>query len=124
MEDRRKRAYRYLLYAATLDTRPIEWFWYRGIARLVPFVSRRKVRAVKRAGALADWLHNLALYSALDFEGFDEAWFWRDHDSICSRNPDLAIEGYRRLFETWTQLAAHEGPGSEMWGALWNVRGD
>ncbi|WP_139255230.1 hypothetical protein [Hymenobacter psychrophilus] len=31
------------------------------------------------AQAVANWLHNLAFYSALDFEGFQEDWFWMEY---------------------------------------------
>ena len=74
MDEARKKAYRLLLYHAMLDIGPIQWLprsWN-------PFRWRRQLRLHQRAGEIADWLHNLAQFSALDFEGFDEDWFWRE----------------------------------------------
>lgn len=75
MEHRRKQAYRYLLYRAMLDIRPICWM---PLGSFNPFRWKETAGRVRRAGVIADWLHNLALFSALDFERFDEDWFWRE----------------------------------------------
>ena len=55
--------------------------------------------AVVLAGGLADWLHNLALYSANEFLHFNEQWFWRDYEIIVRRNPEAGLERYRNIFE-------------------------
>jgi hypothetical protein len=72
MDDRRKRAYRHLLYRATLDIRPVKW------------------------------MHNLALFSSLDFQWFSEERFWQDYDGVRSRSPEFGMERYRERFEMMT----------------------
>jgi hypothetical protein len=100
MDDRRKNAYRYLLYWAMLDIRPIAWLrWFHGWRVLNPFDWRWKFRMVRYAGSLADSLHNLALFSSIDFEGFDEDWFWKDLECVNTRYPDFAPGRYRGIFE-------------------------
>src|SRR5689334_11918074 len=94
MDERRKNAYRYLLYWALLDIRPIAWLRLRN-----PLRWPSAVRRFRRAGALADWLHNLALFSSLDFAHFDEEWFWRDGRSLEARYPGFELEWYQRVFE-------------------------
>lgn len=123
MEVKKQRAYRYLLYAAALDIRPLEWMWYRGLGRVVPWASSRQRRAVRRAGVLAAWLHNLAEFSALEFQAFDEGTFWRDHRAMCARYPTLGLERYRAMFDSWLSLPEGEWPGAEMWAALRKVAG-
>jgi hypothetical protein len=58
---------------------------------------------------VADWLHNLAQFSALEFERFDEEWFWRDFGRIRSRYPESGLEHDRdrftRLADSQTQTA-------------------
>jgi hypothetical protein len=91
MDDARKKAYRYLLYHAMLDIRLIQWLprsWN-------PFRWRH---SYQRAGVIADWLHNLAQFSALDFEGFDEDWFWREFRQFNERYPDYGLTHYQDLF--------------------------
>ena len=82
MDEQRQHAYRYLLYWAMLEIRPLGWLcwgWFRGWN---PFYWRREGRRIRCAGAIADWLHNLALFSSLNFEGFSEEWFWRDFEWV------------------------------------------
>jgi hypothetical protein len=86
------RAYRYLLYQAMLEIRcigqsPIE---------------------MRRAGAVANWLHNLSLYSAHDFEGFNEQWFWQEYETLNERNPDYRLSSFKEVFER--VLAGKTGP--------------
>ncbi len=100
MNDHRRNAYRYLLYWAMLDIRQIEWLgWVRGCRKLNPLSWRRQIRAIRFSGALADWMHNLAFASSVDFEGFNEDWFWRDFEAVNKRYPDFQPSRYRELFE-------------------------
>ncbi len=99
MDEQRKYAYRYLLYRAMLDIRPLQEFGGRGWRAWNPIHWRREARRVRWAGALANWLHNLALYSAHDFRGFSEEWFWRDFESVRSRFPEYEMEMYLEEFE-------------------------
>ena len=99
MDELRKRAYRVLLYQAMLDLRihsptspytPARW-WN-------PWFWRRVRERLTFAMLLADWLHNLAFFSAADFEHFDEAKFWGEYDRL---RPRFARHGtrYREAFE-------------------------
>ena len=83
LSDAEKMAYRNLLYWAMLDIRNL--CQSRGSESLNPFAWRRQYRESRIAGALADWLHNLAHHAATDFNSFDTEWFWREYDGLCRR---------------------------------------
>ena len=89
MEEQRGNAYRYLLYRAMLGIRDIEMFNYP--------CEPDKLRRVCLAGAIANWLHNLANFASRDFEGFDEAWFWGEYEYYCERYPEMV--SYRNTFD-------------------------
>jgi hypothetical protein len=99
VDDQRKYAYRYLLYWAALETRALQWLGPRGWQAWTPMYWREALRRVRYAGGVADWLHNLALYSATDFRGFDEGLFWRDFVALRSRHPGFGWDHYREQFE-------------------------
>ena len=99
MNDQTKAAYRHLLYVAMLATR--NYCQSRGRVSRNPFVWRRQYHDSRIAGRLADWLHNLALYSSLDFAGFSEEHFWREHGSICQHYPGTGFERYREIFDEY-----------------------
>ena len=99
MEQHRKRAYRRLPYMAMLEIRPIQWLVFRWYYLLRPSFWRRDVRAIRQAGALADWLHNLADFSARDFDGFNEKMFWEDCERRMADHPGQGW--YRRSFEKY-----------------------
>jgi hypothetical protein len=67
-----------------------------------PLTWRRQYGDSRIAGALADWLHNLAHYASKDFRGFDADWFWQEYDSLIARfaqlGPGQSIN-YRRRYE-------------------------
>jgi len=114
MDEHRNYAYRYLLYWAMLETRSLEWFPRRGWHILNPLYWRREFRRIRRIGALADWLHNLAAFSGSDFDGFDEQWFWRDHESFCRRHAGFGFQNYKDLFESHleeSRLGQQTAPG-------------
>ena len=98
MSQHRKHAYRYLLYYAMLDIRSLAWSWPRGWRLWNPLFWRREAGRVRQASALADWLHNLALFSALDFEHFDEDRFWADFRHFHERYPEFGLARYEKLF--------------------------
>jgi len=75
MTSTQKSAYRYLLYLAMLDIRI--YCQSRGEPSADPAVRERQYHSSRIAGAIADWLHNLALAAADDFERFDEDAFGR-----------------------------------------------
>src|SRR5262249_37552338 len=90
---------RWLLYQAMLDIRPLRWLGRGWRQRINPFCWWSQSRQVRRAGAIADWLHNLAIYSALDFERFDEERFWEDYRWFLENHPGEGLEGYRSEFQ-------------------------
>ena len=99
MDEQRKNAYRYLLYRAMLSIRPLSWMsrgWFRAWN---PFYWRREGQRIRYAGAVADWLHNMAAFSSRDFEGFNEVWFWLDFERLRSDYPQFKVELYRSEFE-------------------------
>ena len=99
MDEQRKHAYRWLLYWAMLDIRPLRWIGGGWRQRLNPFCWWSSSRQVRVAGAIAEWLHNLAIYSVLDFARFDEEKFWRDYQWMLDNNPGAGLERYRAEFE-------------------------
>ena len=58
-------------------------------------------RELRRVKALANCFHNLAAYSVRDFEGFEEAMFWREMEYVRSEFGDEAVERYRRIFDLY-----------------------
>jgi hypothetical protein len=109
MDEHRKAAYRYLLYQALLEIRPLGWLR----VPLWPLHWRRELRRIRRAGEVADWFHNLAMFSALDFERFDEAWFWRELDQRDKRHPEYDLQAYRVRFEEHLARSPKNAPGVE-----------
>jgi hypothetical protein len=107
MDAQRQKAYRYLLYHAMLDIRQIAWTPFGFSRFLNPFKWRATNQRIRRAGVVADWLHNLALFSALDFERFDEERFWRDFRLVNEQNPDFQLAHYEDAFERVLSGSAH-----------------
>jgi hypothetical protein len=83
LSENEKKAYRSLLYEAMLDIRNL--CQPRGHESSNPFVWRRQYRQGRVAGALADWLHNLAQHAATEFSRFDTDWFWQEYDCVCKQ---------------------------------------
>ena len=102
MDERRKVAYRNLLDRAMLDIRLIATNPIKN-----PLRWRDSARRIRGAGYLADWLHNLAFFSARDFDGFDEEWFWRDGHALAHNRPEFSCDFYRRLFEQQLAMSAN-----------------
>ena len=99
MNQQTKAAYRHLLYVAMIATR--DCCQPRARESRNPLAWRRQYIRSRVAGRLADWLHNLALFRSLDFVGFDEERFWREHTGVCQRDPDNGFERYREIFEDY-----------------------
>jgi hypothetical protein len=72
-----KNAYRKLLYWAMLDIRVLSQPSLR--VGWNPLTWRKFHLRANAAGAIADWLHNLALHSALEFQRFEPDRFWKDY---------------------------------------------
>jgi hypothetical protein len=92
----RKNAYRNLLYRATIDIRAL--CQSRGAASRNPFEWYRQYHRSRVAGAIADWLHNLAYYAARNFKGFQEEQFWEEYEWMKKRFPNSGIECYQQSF--------------------------
>lgn len=73
-------AYRNLLYLAMLDIRTL--CQSRGRKSHNPITVWKQYHQSRLAGALADWLHNLAQHAASNFDSFDTEWFWREYDGL------------------------------------------
>jgi hypothetical protein len=93
------KAYRYLLYHAMVDIRSFAWMRFWSFRLLNPMNWRATLDRIRRAGVIADWLHNLALFSVLDFEEFDEARFWSDFRLLNERHPGARLGWYKDIFE-------------------------
>src|SRR4051812_42736635 len=92
MEQSHRVAYRHLLYQAMLDIRGLEGL------KADPSGMGDVVRQANHAGAIAYWLHNLALASAQDFASFNEDAFWSQHARLRERYPGTA-DHYREVFD-------------------------
>jgi len=99
MNEQIKTAYRHLLYVAMLAIR--NDCQSRGRESSNPFEWRRQYRRSRVAGATADWLHNLAQFSSLDFARFDEQQFWSEHTHLCRRFSGERLERYREIFDEY-----------------------
>ena len=90
MDEKRKAAYRSIVYQFLLDVRTTP----------TPLTDDEQAVGIGRyAGPVAYQLHNLALASVNDFADFDEVGFWLGIDGFNSRNPDTQISHYRKMFE-------------------------
>jgi hypothetical protein len=97
LDARRQERYRVLLSMAMLDIR--SYCQSRSDPSPDPEEHAAQYHRSRIAGAIADWLHELAEQSARDFEHFDEAEFWGTFEWIRSRYPDEGLERYRQLFD-------------------------
>ncbi|WP_460586262.1 hypothetical protein [Hymenobacter arcticus] len=79
MTQKKKALYRDLLRWAMVDMRMHSASATTGLLRL--FTNRRpgRLKVIQFIHAMNNWLHNTALYSAVDFEGFKEELFWEDY---------------------------------------------
>lgn len=134
MDAAQKYAYRYLLYQGTLCIRPLAYVGLKWWERLKLVYWLRELDRVRSAGYLADWLHNLALFSATDFDGFDEDVFWFELERLKSAFPEDDLERFRDYFlfaifdfnegrwpplEEQSKIANHtDNETSEPWAAI------
>jgi hypothetical protein len=107
MDDLKKSAYRYLLYHATLEIRSakvrVQWWNPRSWVQAG--------RTLARVNALADVLHNLALFSCSDFEDFDEPRVWKEYEWYRSRFPEGGFPDYRETFDDKMRVRPPREPG-------------
>ncbi|MBC8135623.1 MAG: hypothetical protein H8F28_07045 [Fibrella sp.] len=99
MDERRKSAYRHLLYHAVISIRSCcAWASDTEFAKWEAFFRFRGGRTAHRVHCMADAFHNVARYSALDFEGFDESKFWNQMAHGLG-SAEVDVEWYRNLFD-------------------------
>ena len=59
-------------------------------------------------------MHNLAAFSAYDFERFDEEWFWRDYEHFSICHPAREWFDFKREFErVLAEHTARSDPGTQ-----------
>jgi hypothetical protein len=99
MNNYKKAAYRHLLYVSMLAIR--NYCQSRSRASINPLKWYRQYQHSIIAGALADWLHNLADFSVRDFDRFDEQRFWEEHTYLCRRFHQAKLYRYREIFDKY-----------------------
>lgn len=110
----RKKAYRYVLYWALLECRRVRWIAWSWKEKLNPLCWGRIARNVRAAGGLCEWLHNLALFSALDFDRFDEDRFWADYELLRKHHGKEWLTDYREFFaQRLGEFSAGDAMGTE-----------
>ncbi|MBC8134920.1 MAG: hypothetical protein H8F28_03420 [Fibrella sp.] len=100
MDERRKAAYRHLLYYGLISIRSSTgWAMESKMQASLPWLFHRDPsQTAHRVFWLADAFHNLAKYSALDFEGFDEQKFW-NHMVQSMGEAGVDVNWYRETFQ-------------------------
>ncbi|MBC8143432.1 MAG: hypothetical protein H7Y38_18545 [Armatimonadetes bacterium] len=99
MDERRKAAYRYLLYRVCLSLRGSAPFGRTSDEAFTRLTQHRDERTtVHHAWHLAEAFHNLAEFSAHDFAGFKEEWFWGEIDTLKRYIGDAANQ-YKNIFD-------------------------
>jgi hypothetical protein len=97
MDSKRQEAYRHLLYTVLLRLRS----GHRDVVWWSPASWRRTALEFRLNKQIADCFHNLAFFSAHNFEHFDEARFWQDVEHLgqtCGRD---FVESYHRIFDEY-----------------------
>ena len=115
LSDLEKAAYRFLIFQALVDIRNL--CQSRGSESWNPLEWRRQYQRSRMAGALADWLHNLAASSSQDFYMFKPACFWEEYSHVRRRYGLIGPTGYDfrlRYEEQLARLAASSTAKSEL----------
>tara|TARA_E500000305_G_C3967357_1_gene210212 strand:+ start:247 stop:534 length:288 start_codon:yes stop_codon:yes gene_type:complete len=82
-----------------LDIRGLTWFAWSWTERINPFFYMRQLPRIRAKGALANWLHNLAQFSALEFERFEEDRFWTEYEYLARTHGKYWAYDYRKFFD-------------------------
>ena len=96
LSEDRKHAYRYLLYLAMLDFRPLAEVSANWLRFLNPWSRQSETRRIRYVGAVAEWLQKLALFSTMDFAGFEEEAFWCHFQRLQEQYPEFGPQDYYR----------------------------
>lgn len=98
MDDATKSAYRFVIYWALLRVRGLQWI-SRNQSWIVSLFSLQKEKdRIRCAGEIAEWLHNAAVFSVHDFQGFSEDRFWKEYHRLREKRPNEPWD-YRDVFE-------------------------
>lgn len=100
LDEAEKFSYRYLLYTLLLEISTLD-------ERMINWTSQHErdsyVRKMLNMSAIAEWLHNLAFFSASDFQGFSEQLFW---DLLKYSGHD----DYKQAFDTYLNKFCIQAP--------------
>jgi hypothetical protein len=100
VDERRQYAYRGLLYKAMFDLRNSHQVHGMSLNPMVWLAAYRRQRGQDELRhALGNWLHSMAQFSQLGFEGFSEKRFWEEYEAFCKKYPGLEAYGYAEWFE-------------------------
>lgn len=102
MDEKRKAAYRYLLYWFCLELRSTAPWGRDGWEAFWSLFKRySRIKTLHYAHALGEAFHNLADFSHRDFIGFDEEHFWRIDMGIQERYTANKGLSYRKIFDDY-----------------------
>ena len=87
MTGKRKQLYRELLRWAIIDMRMYSSWAYSNSLLLMLRRQRSHRQILRFLNAMNDWLHNVALYSVVDFTGFKEDQFWQEYQHFRNHYP-------------------------------------
>lgn len=105
MDERRKAAYRYLLHNFCLELRLVSPYGATAFDALRDLLWRNiKRQRAHHAFHLADAFHNLAYFSAKDFDGFDEEQFWNLDIRILNRFRKNGYDDFRAVFDDYLEI--------------------
>ncbi len=69
------------------------------MTKIFCFSERKSINdTLRRCGLLAEWMHSLTFFSAVDFDGFDEELFW-NHGKIVEKEFPEMFEHFKEIFE-------------------------
>lgn len=100
MDERRKNAYRYLLYQFMLDIRTTPIF---ESALPADWTAELRDNRLRYSGSVAYLLHNFALQAATDFVDFDEERFWRNIEACNQIGPKDYLSHFRKVFHMFLE---------------------
>ena len=93
MDANRKSTFRELIYWGLVEIRLATS--PRGFT-MNPMELWQRHKRTDFAHEIAEWLHNLAQFSSLDFERFDEGRFWEDYEVFRKKYP---LDKHQSLFD-------------------------
>lgn len=102
MDATRRRAYEYLLAAGMLHVKWDLACWQGSVPWWRRLVGMQAL-AANRAAARSFAFHNLAIFAANDFAGFEESRFWSGVAKFYEEFPECNTMDYREIFERYVR---------------------